>query len=439
MKNISTKHIMLLIGCMLIQAIPYGLAQNVPPLYITPLTEAYGFKLQEVSLLFTVGAVFAAVVSPVAGKFFGKTSTKILMLIAIAIATLGFGLQVFATQMWMFYVANCLIQAGCIVFSGLAVPYLIGSWFDETNRATAMGIAFSGGSIGNFFLQPIFSTMFNKAVSKASITNLEPVQSVFFVIAAAFVILGVAIILIFIRDNKEDLTPDQTYGEQMKEAIEEASGEHELGCGFAITSKVNSFWLMGIAMLIIGLNISAQSAMYNNFFNSIHLSEQIGEGLFAFIGSMFALGCLVGNVVGGVLFSKLGIFKSVVIGGLMQLISGLAMLLLSVDAFQTGSWLVVLPYAWAIFYGLSVFMYTSGPSVIIQTLFGMKDFGQTVGVFNIFFAVGFAIGTFLFSIIQGSVGWTYAWVSIVVYVVIGYILMLLNVKKVQTKDYAHMS
>ena len=196
---------------------------------------------------------------------------------------------------------------------------------------------------------------------------------------------------------------------------------------------------MGVAMLIIGLNISAQSAMYNNFFNSIHLSEQIGEGLFAFIGSMFALGCLVGNVVGGVLFSKLGIFKSVVIGGLMQLISGLAMLLLSVDAFQTGPWLVVLPYAWAIFYGLSVFMYTSGPSVIIQTLFGMKDFGQTVGVFNIFFAVGFAIGTFLFSIIQGSVGWTYAWVSIVVYVVIGYILMLLNVKKVQTKDYAHMS
>ena len=210
MKNISTKHIMLLIGCMLIQAIPYGLAQNVPPLYITPLTEAYGFKLQEVSLLFTIGAVFAAVVSPVAGKFFGKTSTKILMLIAIAIATLGFGLQVFATQMWMFYVANCLIQAGCIVFSGLAVPYLIGSWFDETNRATAMGIAFSGGSIGNFFLQPIFSTMFNKAVSKASITNLAPVQSVFLVIAAAFVILGVAIILIFIRDNKEDLTPDQT-------------------------------------------------------------------------------------------------------------------------------------------------------------------------------------------------------------------------------------
>lgn len=67
------------------------------------------------------------------------------MLIAIAVATLGFGLQVFATQMWMFYVANCLIQAGCIVFSGLAVPYLIGSWFNETNRATAMGIAFSGG------------------------------------------------------------------------------------------------------------------------------------------------------------------------------------------------------------------------------------------------------------------------------------------------------
>lgn len=39
------------------------------------------------------------------------------------------------------------------------VPYLINSWFPKEGRGKALGIAFSGGSIGNVFLQQITSQM----------------------------------------------------------------------------------------------------------------------------------------------------------------------------------------------------------------------------------------------------------------------------------------
>ncbi len=439
MKGFSSKQIILLIGCMLIQAIPYGLAQNVPPLYISPLTTVYHFNLSSVGFLFTIGAIFAAAVSPIAGKFFGKIQTKILMLSGLAVSAVGMFLQVTGNSIFMFYVANCLIQAGCIVFSGLAVPYLLGSWFDESNRATAMGIAFSGGSIGNFFLQPIFTNLFLNAMNQAKsdpTIGLHACKQVFFIIFVAFIVLGLLIILLFIRENKQDKTPNQNYDEQMSEVLEQGPKAVK-GCGFTKTKSLSSFWLMGVAMLIIGLNIAAQAAQYNAFFNYIHLNEVIGDTLFGFIGSAFAVGCLFGNVVGGVLFSKLGIFKTVVIGFFFQFVSAGVMVVLNlVDLQSLGVGAAAFAFGWAILYGLSVFMYTSGPSVIIQTLFGMKDFGETVGIFNIFFASGFALGSFIFTIFAQQ-SWLLAWGSVLAYVVVGYLLMLINIKKLQHLNLAN--
>lgn len=428
MKEATKKQWMLLIGCMLIQAIPYGLSQNVPPLYIAPLHEVMHFNMSLLGLMFTIGAVFSSIVSPIAGKFFGKKSTRNLSLLGLVIATIGFIIQIFAQDVYAFWIANIFIQCGCIIFSGLAVPYLIGSWFSGSMRPQAMGIAFSGGSIGNFFLQPIFTSLFANAISNNS---PQQVHEIFFIIAIAFIIFGFGICLLFVHDNKDDKTPNQTHNEQMKENIQEVK---QTGCGFQKTTKIPFYWLMGIGMAIVGLNIAAQSAQYNAFFSGIHLKDVMGAS-YDFVGSVFAIGCLIGNVMGGYLFSKLGIFKSVCIGFALQLVSAGTMVILSISPIEANTYVTFLPFVWALLYGLSVFMYTSGPSVIIQTLFGMKDFGETVGVFNIFFAVGFALGAFVFSLLLGKADngilhWSTGWMSVLIYVVVGYLLMLFSIKKV---------
>ena len=69
---------------------------------------------------------------------------------------MGFG---FSHNLAQFYVLAAMQKVGCLLFSGIGVPYLINSWFPKEGRGKALGIAFYGGSIGNVFLQQITSQM----------------------------------------------------------------------------------------------------------------------------------------------------------------------------------------------------------------------------------------------------------------------------------------
>ena len=55
-----------------------------------------------------------------------------------------------------------------------------------------------------------------------------------------------------------------------------------------------------------------------------------------------------------------------------------------------------------------------------SSLFGDRDYGAILGIIQLFFAVGFAIGTPIFSIILEKTGWTYAWISSIVFAIIAY-------------------
>ena len=63
----------------------------------------------------------------------------------------------FARKLYQFDILSAVSQVGCIMFSGLGVPFIISHWFPNNGKGKALGIAFSGGSIGNVFLQPITS------------------------------------------------------------------------------------------------------------------------------------------------------------------------------------------------------------------------------------------------------------------------------------------
>lgn len=424
LKQFNPKQLMILFGCFMLQAVPYTLSAFVPPLYLAPIAKVYpngvaGFSEVNLTLYLTIGAVASALVSPIVGKFFGKAKTKILMYGGLAVAFVGMIVQAMAVNIWMFWVANILIQCGCITFIGLAIPYLIGNCFGDNVRATVMGIAFAGGSFGNIFMQFIFTKLFNK------VDSVQSLHKVFWIIAITFVVVGFLIITFCIKDNKE---PNQDLDEQKAESNKEVANVK--GCGFDHTKSMSQFWIMGVAMTIIGLNVAAQSGLFNKFFKDIAVDTNVIET----VGSVFAIACVCGNVVGGAFFSKLGTFKTLIIGGGFQIISAISMLVIA----STGNGNIInyLPYLWAVLYGLSTFTFTQGPSTIIQSLFGLKDFGQTVGIFNIFFAAGFAVGAPIFASIQTNFSYKVAWISVVAYAVIGYLIMLFNVKIVEPQKLA---
>lgn len=415
-KKANAKHFMIVFGCMLLQAIPFGIAQNIPPLFMSYLTDNFGFSLAGVGLIFTIGAVAASIASPFGGKFYAKMSTRLVMTGGVIMASIGMFMNVFANSLLMFNIANAIIQMGTVIFSGLGVPYLIGTWFDEHNKAKALGIAFAGGSIGNFFLQPIFANLLEKMATN----SIAGLHRVYLIAAVAALVTGLVILLFLIRDNKEVANTQA--------ADEEAVVELK-GIGAANTRKVKGFWILSFGMFLVGLNIAAQSMQYANYLNHLDLKSVVGT-----VGSTFAIFCLLGNVGGGVLFSKLGVFKSSVIAFVMQLISAGSMIILGMNPDLT-----FLAYVWAIFYGFTVFIYMSGPAVMIQDLFGMKESSESLGLFSIFFAVGFALGNVIFGGIVDAMGYTMAWYFVLACIIIGFLVLCSVVKGLERKGYKDMT
>ncbi|MGL5767766.1 MAG: conjugated bile salt MFS transporter, partial [Sarcina sp.] len=73
------KYAMILIA-MIIQAIPFGVAQNIQPLFIPYVVKHFSFSLAAFSLIFTFGALASSVCSPFLGKLFGRVNLKILFI-----------------------------------------------------------------------------------------------------------------------------------------------------------------------------------------------------------------------------------------------------------------------------------------------------------------------------------------------------------------------
>ena len=413
-EKINIKHYMIIFGCLLMQAIPFSMAQNIPPLFVHYLHIDFNFNLASVGFIFTIGAAASSITSPFIGKLFNKISTKVLMFVGLIISCIGLFLNAFSNSLGMYLFNSALIQIGCITYSTLGIPYLIGTWFDKKHKATALGFAFAGGSMGNFFLQPIFTHLLHKY----AVNSIYGLHKVYFIAASSALIVGCIILLTLIHNKKKI---KQETSEKHVVKLNEMEG---MEAKKALMLK--DFWFLFLGMFFIGLNIAAQSAQYANYFQELKLPVTI----IGLVGSSFALSCLIGNMSGGLLFSKIGILRTSRIAFLCQTVACAMMIVLFFTKIN------LFAFMWAIFYGFTVYMYTAGPSTIIQDLFGMRNSSEILGVFSISFAFGFAIGNVLLGIVVDYAGYLLAWCLNLVYILVGYSLLLISMRKILKKNYA---
>lgn len=408
----DSKKRMIIFSCMLLQAIPFGIAQNIPPLFIEHLVSNYYFSVQSIGYIFTIGALAASLVAPLSGKLYSKFPVKLIMLGGLICSSCGVMLNAIASNLNMFLLASAITQIGTVTFSGLGVPYLIGSWFSDKEKATALGIAFSGGSIGNFFLQPLV----------VKLLNTYDLHFVYFICGLISLIVGVSVTLLFIRKNSKVSDNQEENDENQM---------NECGIGYKKTISYSPFWFLSISYFVVGLAIAALSNQYANYFSVL----EIPASIIGIIGSTFAVCCLLGNLLGGILFSKIGVFKTMFTASILQITAILSLLL----AIFNNSLAIPCAFLWAILYGLNVYSYMSAPAIMVQNLFGMKDSSQILGIFSIFFAAGFAIGNIIFGYFVDTLGFAAAWISVLLYTVIGFLGLLTLIQKITKNNFAKVS
>lgn len=397
--------------CMFLQAVPYSIAQNIQPLFVPYVIKQFGFSLAGFSLIFTCGAIASAIFSPVLGNVFEKVNIKLLFLVGATLSAVGFMGFGFSHNLAQFYVLAAMQKVGCLLFSGIGVPYLINSWFPKEGRGKALGIAFSGGSIGNVFLQQITSQM----LASRGATH----SYIFFGVLA--LVCSLPIVMIFVRLPKA--------GEV--EVVEENEAEEVQTSGFdglgAKATKQNKyFWLFSIGYAIIAVSISALSTQYATYFTG---ELGLSATLVGTLGSVFAAFCLIGNVSGGALFDKIGTLKTMTISMLLQGVAIVALIFCAK--------VPALAFLFSIAYGLNVYSYMSAPAFMTTDVFGKKESSKIFGTISLLFALGYAFGSTLVGMIVDKVGFGAAWIVMLGCVVVGYTLLLGSIKKVK-EQYAEM-
>lgn len=397
--------------CMFLQAVPYSIAQNIQPLFVPYVIKQFGFSLAGFSLIFTCGAIASAIFSPVLGNVFEKVNIKLLFLVGATLSAVGFMGFGFSHNLAQFYVLVAMQKVGCLLFSGIGVPYLINSWFPKEGRGKALGIAFSGGSIGNVFLQQITSQM----LASRGVTY----SYIFFGVLA--LVCSLPVVMIFVRLPKA--------GEV--EVVEENEAEEVQTSGFdglgaKATKKNKYFWLFSIGYAIIAVSISALSTQYATYFTG---ELGLSATLVGTLGSVFAAFCLIGNVSGGALFDKIGTLKTMTISMLLQGVAIVALIFCAK--------VPALAFLFSIAYGLNVYSYMSAPAFMATDVFGKKESSKIFGTISLLFALGYAFGSTLVGMIVDKVGFGAAWIVMLGCVVVGYTLLLGSIKKVK-EQYAEM-
>ena len=397
--------------CMFLQAVPYSIAQNIQPLFVPYVIKQFGFSLAGFSLIFTCGAIASAIFSPVLGNVFEKVNIKLLFLVGATLSAVGFMGFGFSHNLAQFYALAAMQKVGCLLFSGIGVPYLINSWFPKEGRGKALGIVFSGGSIGNVFLQQITSQM----LASRGVTY----SYIFFGVLA--LVCSLPIVMIFVRLPK--------VGEV--EVVEENEAEEVQTSGFdglgAKATKQNKyFWLFSIGYAIIAVSISALSTQYATYFTG---ELGLSATLVGTLGSVFAAFCLIGNVSGGALFDKIGTLKTMTISMLLQGVAIVALIFCAK--------VPALAFLFSIAYGLNVYSYMSAPAFMATDVFGKKESSKIFGTISLLFALGYAFGSTLVGMIVDKVGFGAAWIVMLGCVVVGYTLLLGSIKKVK-EQYAEM-
>ena len=391
-------------ACMLIQAVPFGVAMNVQPQFINFVTNGEGFTLTQFSLVFTIGTIVSAIASPAIGKILSKPNIniKLAFLVGSILSGGGYALNSLAGgNLWAYYGIAALVQVGTAIISSIGVPLLVNSWF-RNNKGTAMGIAFSGGGIGNIFLQQIAARLLTNP-------NIGYAKAYFiFGVISLVVSIPVSLFLIRLPRGPEDLA-----GNLPKKKDSKETKNISWGYAFGEVSKMKLFWVLCIGFIFVGFYVSGLSVQYISYLYSIGLDASF----VANVGSIFAFFSIFGNLCGGLLFDKLGIKGSLILASAMVIGCGLCLIFLPTLNF--------LGYVFAVLLGISMFTYIIGPSYLSGALFGDREFGTILGVVQVFFAVGYAIGTVIFGLSVESLGYSTSWMITIVYTVIAYSCLLI--------------
>lgn len=381
--------------CFLIGAIPYCISQNLQPQMQVPVSQSGVISEVGFTMIYLTGTI-PVLFNGVTAKIYDKLKIKYIYVIGLILSAVGFSSFGIAPNTIMFNISAIITQLGAVLVVGLSLPVIMGRWFPYSGRGTALGIALSGGSVGNIFFQPLVVNLLGQYGWRKT----------YIILGIVIAVVGIPIALLFIRDpRKDEIEVAHANNQQhaQKATFEGLSNDELL--------KNKHFIIFCLASLLIcfaGVALATQSIPVLTIKGLT--ATQVGLA-----GSIYGITCLIGNIGGGKLLDKLGTFKAMIASCIGVTIGLLIMIFM-----PNGS---LIGFGIPLFAGLAIFTLTSAPAFTPVDVFGTKDSTKKFAIVGIFYALGSALSPLLFTFLSNQMGVSIAAVIFLIVGLLGYALI----------------
>lgn len=340
---------------------------SLTSVFVLPVTEDLGFERGDWMTYLVILSLACVICSPILGKLMGKGNLKIWVTIACVLGFAGYFGFSRANSLTTFYLFAILLGIGFAGTVPMPVSIMINKWFGGKIRGTATGIAFLGSGLGGMILSPVLNSV---------IAN-NGWRTGYIVLGVVFLILGV-LVLIFASDNPEAKGFKRMGEDQSEARIEEAQ---KRGKTLAQAMRTPEFYFAVLSTVLVVLASSAILANSVAYF----VGCGIEEGRAASLHGLLLGSLILGKPVMGAVTDRLGIKASAVFTTVI-FAATFASLFIMPNAPGALVFLVIACY------GLGGPTITIIPPLMVNGLFGDKDYGTLVGVMNMATSIGGAFG-----------------------------------------------
>ncbi len=367
---------------------------------VNPVTRDLGISRSRFTMASTACSLAGMVMSLFIGKIFRKFSVKKTMFAGSAVYAACYAAYGLAPNIWVFYIIGFISGFAMVASSMVAVSTLLARWFDE-KRGLAVALASTGSGVGGVVMNPVIGSL---------VTSIGW-RSTYFVLGGMIAVVMLPAVLFLIKETPQEMGLEP-YGK--KEAVDtQALSTEESGYTADEARLTPMYWLWVPVVIIVSATCNCIMQHTVAYATDMGFEYSVAAG----IASVLTAGLAVWKLVMGQLYDTIGSRKAAT----LSLSVYTLVLVLYVIASKEAAFIYYIATA---LFGVGGSFATIAYSVVVQDVFGKRDFAAIYGSINAFASVGVAIGSPIVAAVFDTMG-TYkpAWTALAVIMFINVILL----------------
>lgn len=341
-------------------------AINCGAVFFVPVLSTFGWTRARLSVALSIGWITGGAAGPFIGWLADRINPKKMMVAGAVLTGLAWLALSRATTFTEFLAVNGLFGISVGASTTIPCSLVIASWFEQ-RRGLAMGIAFSGGTLGGAAMTMVASYAIATGGWRAGYVTL----------AVPILLIVVPLIVSLVRARNRAESRARAPQRPKFGAPDGAASFKLPGLELWQAVKTRSMWLICTAQLLAGFS-TGMAPHFVAYLTGIGYSAAAAAGVMSF----FLMVTTAGALLGGPLADGFGARWSMVA---TFLLSSLGMLALMGAAHPFALAINVVAGGFAAG-ALAVQM----PLVMIESL-GIRRLGSVMGVTGIFFTLGAAV------------------------------------------------